>query len=47
MSKTSKAFIKRKVDKNGNTRSGKTLSHGTHRCERKPNSKICKSGHLT
>ena len=44
MSKISVPFVKNKKDKNGNTISKKGLSHGSHRCDRHPNSKRCLNG---
>jgi hypothetical protein len=43
MSKTVIEGVKRKRDANGNNISKKSLSHGSYRCKRKPNSKRCKS----
>jgi hypothetical protein len=43
MSKTSIEGVKRRKDHNGNCISKKTLSHGTYRCKRHPNSKRCKN----
>ena len=46
MSKTMIPFTKSARDKNGNRVSKKSLSHGTMRCKRKPNSKRCLNGSM-
>lgn len=46
MSKISIPFVKAKKDKNGNRISKKTLSHGSYRCKRHPNSKRCLNGSM-
>jgi len=43
MSKTMIDGVARKRDANGNAISKKSMSHGTYRCQRKPNSKRCKT----
>jgi len=43
MSKTAIPHRNRKTDPNGNKLSRKHVSHGTFRCERKPNSPRCKN----
>ncbi|GEM_PF-3402225 len=43
MSKTVIAGVKRKRGANGNNINKKSLSHGSYRCARKPNSKRCKN----
>ncbi len=42
MSKTMIDGVKAKKDPNGNKLSKKSMSHGSYRCKRKPNSKRCK-----
>jgi len=42
MSKTAVPGVVAKKDPNGNRLAKKTLSHGTFRCKRHPNSKRCK-----
>ena len=44
MSKLSVPFVIARKDQNGNKISKKTLSHGSHRCKRHPNSKRCLNG---
>ncbi len=39
-------FTKAAKDKNGNKTSKKSLSHGSHRCARKPDSKRCNNGSM-
>jgi len=46
MSKVAIPFVAVRKDKNGNYRSKKALSHGSNRCQRKPNSKRCLNGSM-
>ena len=41
MSKTNIEGVPRRKDANGNAISKKSMSHGTYRCKRRPNSKRC------
>ena len=41
MGKQNKPYVKRAKDQNGNQISKKAMSHGSYRCQRKPNSKWC------
>jgi len=43
MSKTMIDGVARRTDANGNKITKKSMSHGTYRCTRKPNSKRCKN----
>jgi hypothetical protein len=43
MSKSAVKYVKRRKDHNGNCISKKTLSHGSYRCKRRPNSKRCQA----
>ena len=43
MSKTAIPGVSAKRDANGNKISKKSTSHGSYRCQRKPNSKRCKN----
>lgn len=46
MSKVAIPLVKARKDKNGNYISKKTLSHGSYRCKRHPNSKRCLNGSM-
>jgi len=46
MGKHAIAGVARKRDANGNVTGKKSLSHGSYRCQRHPNSKRCTNGSM-
>jgi hypothetical protein len=47
MSKLSIPFVAAGRDANGNRKGKKSLSHGSKRCQRHPNSKRCTNGSMS